>query len=418
MKAPEIDQMIRFLRGGKMCLDDNSLHLTSTIFQELDHFLPCGNDQRHELWLEAERGQLEDYGDFEDWQAGDETLTREQFVAEWKSYYPADTKYFFKLTTVEYKEYRSLFLNGNLIVAVEPDQDGWTYDISDFLTWVLESVRKVVCMVKDGAYIPYLEENLPYRYRTGVMPLTKFWKLYPKEKECHYSRISVEECLEFDRLVAESEDPPLKRIKEMTVNKYLDFCMLGYRANKLEGFNKKTPLEMYKRYADNRNGGLLTIDRDSSDAFDRWYELPDTEKWKIENPSHSWEVIQGSSRTRVHLYVCKNDNGYYLSLSVNEYCCPDYAALFYLALKKNGIPVEMMNGRAISDYLCGRCKVAFVPVYYRVSDFAYTGMVDPAIMHFVNLPEEKTDEAIKKAEWYPLIDLELKKHSTLHNENI
>ena len=29
-------------------------------------------------------------------------------------------------------------------------------------------------------------------------------------------------------------------------------------------------------------------------------------------------------------------------------------------------------------------------------------MVDPAIMHFVNLPEEKADEAIKKAEWYSL----------------
>ena len=35
-------------------------------------------------------------------------------------------------------------------------------------------------------------------------------------------------------------------------------------------------------------------------------------------------------------------------------------------------------------------------------------MDDPEIMQFVNLPEEKTEEAIKEAEWYPLMDLKLK----------
>lgn len=38
MKAPQIDQMMRILRGGEMCLDDNSLQLISAIYQELDQF--------------------------------------------------------------------------------------------------------------------------------------------------------------------------------------------------------------------------------------------------------------------------------------------------------------------------------------------------------------------------------------------
>jgi hypothetical protein len=47
-------------------------------------------------------------------------------------------------------------------------------------------------------------------------------------------------------------------------------------------------------------------------------------------------------------------------------------------------------------------------VFYNGPDFYYGGMDDPEIMQFVNLPEEKTEEAIKEAEWYPLMDLKLK----------
>lgn len=69
---------------------------------------------------------------------------------------------------------------------------------------------------------------------------------------------------------------------------------------------------------------------------------------------------------------------------------------------KIGIPVEFLGERRIANYLCGRCKVAFIPVYNKGSDFYYSGMDDPEIMHFVHLPKEKTDEAIRKAEWYPI----------------
>ena len=409
MKAPQIDQMIQILCGGEMCLDNNSLQLISLILRELDQLSPCGDNQRHELWLEAERGQLEDYGDFEDWQDSAKTLTREQFQDEWESSCPADTKYFFKLTTVQYMEYHSLFLNDHLIISVEPDRKGCQFDISDFLTWILDGVRNVVRMVKEGTYLSYLETNLPYRYRTGTMPLPVYWELYPKEKAYHFRRISEKDCMEFNRILSESDDVPRDRIKEMTVNKYLNFCMLGYRANNLEGCNDKTTLEMYRRYADDRDGGLLTIEPDSAKAFDRWYGLSREEKWEIKNASHAWEVIRGSSRTRIHMFVHKDEPGYYLSLSANEYCCPEYAVWFYIALMKNGIPVEFQGGRKIADYLCGRCKVAFIPVYDCGSDFYYSGMDDPEVMHFVHLPKEKMDEAIKKAAWYPIQRLFFKK---------
>ena len=56
----------------------------------------------------------------------------------------------------------------------------------------------------------------------------------------------------------------------LTVNRYLEICTLGYKENRVEGYETRTPLELYKRNADDRDGGLLTIDPDSPEAFDRW----------------------------------------------------------------------------------------------------------------------------------------------------
>ena len=152
----------------------------------------------------------------------------------------------------------------------------------------------------------------------------------------------------------------------------------------------------------------MTIDPDSPEAFDRWYDIPSQDKWEIQNPSHMWEVIQGSSRTRVHLFVSKKDGGYVLSLSTNEYCCPEYAARFYLALRHNGIPVTIFNAEGIADYLLGRGKVGFVPCFNWPTDYYYGGFSDKAVLEFRHFPEEQADALGVKTEWYPIAEVSLK----------
>lgn len=152
----------------------------------------------------------------------------------------------------------------------------------------------------------------------------------------------------------------------------------------------------------------LSIDPDSPEAFDRWYDIPSQDKWEIQNPSHMWEVIQGSSRTRVHLFVSKKDGGYVLSLSTNEYCCPEYAARFYLALRHNGIPVTIFNAEGIADYLLGRGKVGFVPCFNWPTDYYYGGFSDKAVLEFRHFPEEHADVLSAKTEWYPIAEVSLK----------
>lgn len=170
----------------------------------------------------------------------------------------------------------------------------------------------------------------------------------------------------------------------------------------LQGTDVMSPLELYRRYADDRNGGLITVEPDSSDAFDSWFNLSHDEKRKIENPSHQWEAIQGSSRTRVHLSVLKDDRGHYLILSCNEFCCPEYAVRFYNALKEHDIPVEILNRKRIAQYLSGKGKIGIVPCFEIPTDYFYGGFRDESVGEFINLPNKDNNKLVEATQWEPI----------------
>lgn len=64
LAAPQIDNYIRWLRNSSNALDEASITLIDTLYLELDKIAPCGDDNRHELWLYAERGTIEDFGNY------------------------------------------------------------------------------------------------------------------------------------------------------------------------------------------------------------------------------------------------------------------------------------------------------------------------------------------------------------------
>ena len=404
MKAPQIDRLIRSYEGGGQAIDEQSRKLLDQLFEKLNQIVPCGDDNRHDLWLEAPRGTIEDYGDYEYELENELVSNMAEFEANWKEDYPHDVS-FYQLTTAEYNGYRNVILNGSVVIRYEPGETGF-YDLSKLLLWLIESVENTIFMLREGSYNDHIREALPYRYRTGVLPVKDYWDPFPEQRADHFQRISERECAEFDTLIHEQADTA--PIMGLTVNRYLEICTLGYKENRVEGYETRTPLELYKRNADDRDGGLLTIDPDSPEAFDRWYDIPSQDKWEIQNPSHMWEVIQGSSRTRVHLFVSKKDGGYVLSLSTNEYCCPEYAARFYLALRHNGIPVTIFNAEGIADYLLGRGKVGFVPCFNWPTDYYYGGFSDKAVLEFRHFPEEHADVLSAKTEWYPIAEVSLK----------
>ena len=308
---------------------------------------------------------------------------------------------------IDCNDYYTVFLNGTTVIQESPDNQGWEHDISEYLEWLIEKTQEVITLLKKGEYMVWLNENLPYKYRLGSVSMKDYWALYPEEKADHYENISQDECEEFARYM-QSEGVLEARIKDMTVNTYLDFCKTGYIANNLKGSTEASAFELYKRYADDRDGGLLTIDPDSAAAFNEWYALSHEEKWKLENPTHMWEAIKGSSRTRVHLSVQRDEKGYYLYVSANEYCCPEYGVRLYNALKRENVPITFYNGGTISKYLNGEGKVGIVPCFDSPSDYFYGGFADKDVGEFINLPDEKYNDLIHKAQWEPLVEVRLK----------
>ncbi len=406
MKAPQIDGFINRYHREQYALDGKSKDLLLTLYSFVERIEPCGEDDKHILWLREERGTIEDYGNLDDLIEEGIVDNKEQFVECWEEEYP-DEYCWYQLITLKYNNYYTVLLNGTPIIQEGPDNGGWEHDISEFLGWLIEKVRSVVDGLKQGTYMKWLNENLPYKYRKGSIQTKDYWEIYPAEKIEHYKIISQDECEELAYNI-QSEGQLEARIKNMTVNTYLGFCKMGYIANNLKGSHEATEFELYKRYADDRDGGLLTIDPDSSAAFDEWYALSHEEKWKIENPSHMWEAIKGSSRTRVHLSVHRDDKGYFLSVHANEYCCPEYSVRLYNALIRENVPVTIYNGAVISRYLNGEGKVGIVPCFDSPSDYFYGGFADKDVGEFINLPDKNSDSLIQNVQWEPLVEVRLK----------
>ena len=410
MKAPQIDRFMFRYHMEEYSIDEKSRKLLDRLFLLLSEIEPCGDDEKHSVWIRAERGTIEDYGDYEELLEEGEVSNREQFVENWQLDYP-DEYCYYRLTTVQYREWRTVTLNGEPVIRINPDKSGWEHDISDFLEWLISEVENVLELLKRGEYNRFIREMLPYKYRTGTISAKEYWKIFPEEETKHFEKISRRECAEFKRYLdedhADNKYKPRGRIKEMTVNKYLRICKLGYNENKMDGFEILSPLEMYKRHADDRDGGLLTISPVSPEAFDMWYDIPNNDKWKIENPSHMWEVIEGSSRTRLHLFVCKDDGGYYLALSQNPYCCPQEVARFYIALRRNNIPVHVYDGKRIEKFLSGNGKIGIIPCFDEPYEYYYQGFDDKDVGEFVNLPKENADKLIPKVTWEEIPEVKL-----------
>ena len=67
MKAPKIKHWIRVLRGGKSEFDEETRQAIDRVFEQIQRIEPSGEYQRREVWLKADRGSIDDYGDYEEY---------------------------------------------------------------------------------------------------------------------------------------------------------------------------------------------------------------------------------------------------------------------------------------------------------------------------------------------------------------
>lgn len=381
---------------------------------------PAGDDEYNCFWFCLPKGTLEDYGDPQEAIEDGAYDSESEFEEEWKDIYP-DDEYWYLVEVKRYKDYLTVWVNSNNFISIEPAEDNEyrdRIDETESVEFLLEKAKEAIAKIEAGTYREWLEESLPKRYRFGDIPMPVYWKLRPEEKEYAEERMPAEEAERFKKAVDEDGEydytlSPKENFKyflanhsgflrDMTPAKYLEISAIGYRALYQEEISEKnmSELDMYRRWADGRDGGFLQLPKDDTAAFKAWYLLDSEEKWKIENPSHLWEAIQGGSRTRMHLTPHLYSGEWFFTISPAE-ACPHEAAIFYLALREAGIPVLMYDAKKIAANLAGEGYVGIVPCYKEPYLYLYGGFPREGVQHFINIRSDDKDIE-EAAGWYAI----------------
>ncbi|MCX4376049.1 MAG: hypothetical protein OSJ61_07745 [Lachnospiraceae bacterium] len=397
------------LEFGRNCdIDEESKELLSQLLSKVQKIKSFDkNNERWKFWVSVPRGTFEDYAELRE---SSDYETQEAFVESWKSWFPKEV-YWYEVIIVSVNGNVLILINNSTVLSISPEyQAQWDKrDFSDLLVFLLDEVEKIICGLNAGTYNDYLNSVLPYEYRNGTILRGKLWEINSEEKENYCGSLSAKEIEEFasyDKKLA------VEHIKEMTAQLYYDACAICYTAARFEGIEGMTSKQMYLRYADNRDGGLSTIEDCSSEAFKKWFNLSDQDKWEIQNPSHMWQISQGSTHTIICLYVGVDEKGYYLALSGGEHCRTEEIVRMFNALRANGLPVYYHPHEQITKALLGQDEVGIVPCFKRPFLYWYGGFKKSGVVSFIKLDddeftEEEIAEIIKSAQWFDISKLEL-----------
>ncbi len=147
------------------------------------------------------------------------------------------------------------------------------------------------------------------------------------------------------------------KIPKISLNDYLTVAGLCYKAAYKKKAESLSPLQMYKIWADGRDGGMLSIKNwNSKREFMSWCK---NGKWA---GSHPFEIVFSWHRHGIHLYPPPYNSWRY-SLRVTNYAYAENFIRMVEALIKNKIPFIAQNLEEVLDYLAGE-------TYFTVNDYS------------------------------------------------
>ena len=406
LTAPRITNYIHWLgrlsyRGSDFdfTYDPQSYKDIEEIFRLIRQIKPNGKNGSRELWLRAERGPIEDFGDYEEYLDDGQVENREEFEKLWLDYYP-EAESWFEFVAVEDAEinYQAILVGQRFCIEVDgrKNRSAIEHDISPFTGWLLDSVRCCINGLKDDSYNTSVQNGLPPKHRTGTIVRKHLWDAFPEAREAFFSPISTEDVEMFVALAREqgkTDSQAVGLIRSMTANDFYRFFALGYSANKNKGCDLPTK-EQYYLHADGRDEGLKDLDGDSPEAFREWMQ-------HRPRGGHPWEVCRGGNSTHIDLFVVQHDGGYSLAVAGSALTRTVEAVKFFLALYRAGLPVTIREAETLAERLTEREKIGIVPTgvipVYCESLFPGEHIID-----FMNLPEEKQDELLPFCKWQPI----------------
>lgn len=407
--APQIDRFrhqfghLGFGNSGGITYDDETYRILNLFFEELRKISPVSENGCRELWVCAERGTIDKYGDYEEWLDWGDVENYEEFENSWKSEYPNETKWY-NIAAVEAEGgYQAVTINERFVFDVQPDQKkGLPHDTSKFANWLLESVKSVIEQLKQGTYMSFVRQNLPVELRTGTILQSELWEIYPEIKAKFFDGISDGDLQELTELLDKQPQEGYKpegRIPSVTANDFFKYCAIGYKAMAYD-LGEMTPKELYYRYADGRDEGLSEVDADSPEAFSAWLNN------KSRGGGHPWEVCRGGNSTHIALQVGMDNKGYFLYLAGSSYGRTNETLKFFLALSRAGLPVYLNDSDMLKKRIQGTEKIGVMPQGV-IPKYCGSAFPDEKIISFMNLPYEDTEAVASKCVWQDIKEVHL-----------
>lgn len=217
----------------------------------------------------------------------------------------------------------------------------------DFYETVLREAIRLLRLMK-SARGKVVERLVPYDYRVGRI----------KGKYVMEKTMTEGEKEKILKSYLEHQTKNLTADGGCSLDEYLDVAATCYQGAFGKKVSEKKPLDMYRRYADGRHGGMLEIkDRGSRKEFMRWYKGG---RWA---GSHPFEIVFSWHRHGIHLYPPTEDNGWNYNLRVTNYA---YAGVFLKmvrALIEHGIPFTASGLEDVLNYLTGE-------TYFSVNEYS------------------------------------------------
>ena len=399
IKAPKVNHWIFVLKDGKFVFDKKTLEAIDKVYAILDAVEPCGEDNRRELWLKAERGTIDDYDDYERLKDEEVVENYEEFEKMWHDEYPDEISWY-HLVTIERDDYRAMFLGRELIYQsrILEAHSSYEYNVEELFVWMQDAVKKCIAQMQEETYNDDVNNNLNARQRTGTISRKDYWDIFPERKDAYLSNITDAEIKKFVSYISEQHDnkPVGSYLDEMTAEKFYEFCSMGYKANKYEHLEGLTAKEQYYKMADGRDNGLSEIDGESPLEFADW--LNDLQR----KGGHPWEVCRGGNSTHVGLYVDHNENGYYLAVAGKSWSRSIEAIKFYNVLRDSGTAVYLYEAKGITDRLLGQDIIGIVPEHV-IPVYCEQWFPRMKILDFMNLPyeDEPYEKMLEKIVWLP-----------------
>ena len=374
------------------------------LFVEVRKLSPVHKNGAREIFCLVERGQIEDWADYEEYLADEVVKNYDDFKEQWELNYP-DKQQWFSFGFIEDADngYRGVWINNRLVLNIlpEPPMPGDTVDEPEFVQWLTGKVCECIKDIKAGTYNRRVRNELAFELRTGTITRNALWEVFPEDKTEYLGSLTDADRNKFMKLMEDYDGNaiPENLITNMTADLFFQCCKAGYSANNYKGCQNLSGKKLYIKHADGRDEGLCDIDENSSEAFLHWYDTR-------EHGGHPWEVCRGGNSTHVSLFIWKTENGFFFEVDGKSWTRSIEAIKFYLAIYNMGMPVRILDGKKLAARLTGEDKIGIVPegIFPR---YCHSHFPNEDLLDFMNLPYENREQIAEKCNWYEIPEVSL-----------